>query len=60
MIGFVVGCYGRFRSIRIITSPIATIAIIAAEPMPNTYVSVMDAGIGVGAGVLVGASPIDR
>ena len=44
--------YGRFRSIKMITSPIA---IIAAVPMPNTYVSVIVAGVGVGAGV-VGAS----
>jgi hypothetical protein len=49
------GCY-RFRSIRIITSPIKTIAIIAAAPMPKTYVSVIGAGVGVGAGVAAGAS----
>ena len=29
-----------------ITNPIATIAIIAAVPMPNTYVSVIVAGVG--------------
>jgi hypothetical protein len=40
-----------------ITSPITTIAIIAAAPMPNTYVSVIGAGVGVGAGVAAGASP---
>jgi len=39
-----------------ITRPITTIAIIAAAPMPNTYVSVIGAGVGVGAGVATGAS----
>jgi hypothetical protein len=48
------GAY-RFLSIRMITSPIATIAIIAAAPMPNTYASVIGAGVGVGSGVACGA-----
>lgn len=43
-----------------ITSPITTIAIIAAEPMPNTYVSVMVAGSGVAAGVAAGASSTNK
>jgi hypothetical protein len=46
----------RFRSIRIIVSPITTIAIIAAVPMPKTYVSVIGAGVGVGGGVSAGTS----
>ena len=39
-----------------ITSPITTIAIIAPAPIPNTYVSVMGAGVGVGGGVAAGGS----
>jgi hypothetical protein len=46
----------RFRSIRMITRPITTIAIMAAAPMPKTYVSVMGTGVGAGAGVASGAS----
>ena len=45
----------RFRSIRMITSPIITIAIIAPAPKPKTYVSVIGAGVGVGGGVSAGA-----
>jgi hypothetical protein len=41
----------RFRSIRMIISPIITIAITAVDPKPNTYKSVIGAGVGVGGGV---------
>jgi hypothetical protein len=46
----------RLLSIRIIISPITIIAIIAAVPMPKTYVSVIGAGVGVGGGVSAGTS----
>ena len=36
--------------------PITMIAIIAAAPIPNTYVSVIDGGADVGVGVAAGAS----
>ena len=41
----------RFRSIRMITRPIATIAITAAAPMLSTYASVIGAGDAVGGAV---------
>ena len=41
----------RFLSIRMSTRPIATIATIDAAPRPNTYVSVIGAGVGVGGAV---------
>lgn len=43
-------CRYLFLSIRIITKPITTIAIIAAKPKPKTYASVIDAGVGVASG----------
>ena len=45
----------RFLSIRITTSPIAMIAIIEPAPKPNTYASVIGAGVAVGAAVGCGA-----
>jgi hypothetical protein len=50
----------RFLSIRMITMPITTIAIIAAAPIPKTYMSVIGAGVGVGAGVAAGASSTNK
>jgi hypothetical protein len=46
----------RFLSISTITIVATTIAIMAAVPMPNTYVSVIGAGVGVGGGVACGGS----
>ena len=39
-------------------SPIMTIATTAAAPMPKTYVSVIGAGIAVGAGVTTGSTTV--
>ena len=46
----------RFLSIRMINSPITTIAIIMPMPKPVTMVSVIGAGEGVGVGVGSGAA----
>jgi len=45
----------RFRSIRMIISPMTMIAIMAPAPMPNRHVSIIDAGVGVESGVAAGA-----
>ena len=41
--------------IRMSFIPITEIAIIAPAPMPNRYVSIIDAGVGVESGVAAGA-----
>jgi hypothetical protein len=48
------GAY-RFLSIRIITSPTTTIAMIMPMVAGTKYMSATDAGVGVGAGVGSGA-----
>jgi hypothetical protein len=50
-----VGAY-RFLSISTITTPTATIAMIMPIVAGRKYMSAMDAGVGVGAGVAAGAS----
>lgn len=46
----------RFLSIRIITNPITTIAIMMPVVAGKMYISAIDAGVGVGSGVGCGAS----
>jgi len=53
--GFRLAVY-RFRSIRMITSPITTIAMIMPVDTGRKYMSATDAGVGVGGGVAAGGS----
>jgi hypothetical protein len=57
-IRFFYGLLYFLRIIKISTRPITTIAASPAAPIPNTYVSVIGAGVGSGGGVGSGATTV--